>query len=219
MNMKDTFELNAQVRTDTGKGASRRLRRTKDMPAIIYGGGAEAQMITLAHKDLVRHLENEAFYSHVLTMNLEGKAEKVILRDLQRHPVKPVVLHADFLRVDNKTRLHMNVPLHFINEDTSIGVKQQGGLVAHLATDVEVSCLAQDLPEYIEVDLAELQVGESIHLSQINVPKGVDLLALSQGTDHDLAIVSINKPRGVAEEEEETPVAAEAEGDTGESAE
>jgi large subunit ribosomal protein L25 len=175
-------------------------------------------MITLAHKDLVRHLENEAFYSHVLTMNLEGKAEKVILRDLQRHPVKPVVLHADFLRVDNKTRLHMNVPLHFINEDTSIGVKQQGGLVAHLASDVEVSCLAQDLPEYIEVDLAELQVGESIHLSQIKVPEGVELLALSQGAGHDLAIVSINMPRGVAEEEQPTET-AEPEGDTGESAE
>ncbi len=213
--MKETFELNAEVRTDMGKGASRRLRRTEAMPAIIYGGGAEPQMISLAHKEMVHHLENEAFYSHVLTLNLDGKPEKVILRDLQRHPVKPILLHADFLRVDDKTRLHMNVPLHFINEDIAIGVKQEGGLVAHLASDVEISCLAKDLPEYLEVDLTDLQAGESIHLSQIKVPEGVELVALSHGTEYDLAIVSINKPRGGGEEEAE----AEAPAEGGESAE
>ncbi len=217
--MKETFELNAQVRTDMGKGASRRLRRTGAMPAIIYGGDGEAQMITMAHKDLAHHLENEAFYSHVLTLDLDGKAEKVILRDLQRHPVKPVILHADFLRVDNKTRLSMNVPLHFINEDTAIGVKQDGGIVSHLATDVEVSCLAKDLPEYIEVDIINLSAGESIHLSEISVPEGVELMALSHGGGHDLAIVSINKPRGIEEEEEATAEAPEAEGEAGEPSE
>jgi len=210
--MKESFELSAEVRTDMGKGASRRLRRTETVPAIIYGGGSDPQMISLAHKEIKRHLENEAFYSHVLTLNLAGKPEKVILRDLQRHPYKPVILHADFLRVDNKTRLTMNVPLHFINEEVSVGVKQQGGLIAHLASDVEVSCLASDLPEFIEVDLIDLELGGSIHLSQLKLPKGVDVVALSHGPDHDLAIVSINKPRGASEE------SSEAEGEGAEAA-
>lgn len=200
--MKESFEINATVRTDMGKGASRRLRRTETVPAIIYGGDSDPQSISLTHNEIKHHLENEAFYSHVLTLNLEGKPEKVILRDLQRHPFKPVILHADFMRVDNKTQLTMNVPLHFINEENSIGVKQQGGLVAHLASDVEVACLASDLPEYLEVDLLNLELGESIHLSQIKMPKGVEVVALQHGEDHDLAIVSINKPRGISEEDE-----------------
>jgi large subunit ribosomal protein L25 len=219
MKMQETFKLNATVRTDMGKGASRRLRRTETVPAIIYGGGSDPQTISLAHNEIKHQLENEAFYSHVLTLDLEGKPEKVILRDLQRHPCKPVILHVDFLRVDDKTRLTMNVPLHFMNEDESVGVKQQGGLIAHLASDVEVSCLAKDLPEYIEVDLADLELGESIHLSQIKLPADVDLVALSHGADYDLAIVSINKPRGASEEEvseeAEAGAAPEATGEEG----
>ena len=209
--MKESFEINATVRTDMGKGASRRLRRTETVPAIIYGGDSDPQSISLTHNEIKHHLDNEAFYSHILTLNLEGKAEKVILRDLQRHPFKPVILHADFMRFDNKTKLTMNVPLHFINEETSIGVKQQGGLVAHLSSDVEVACLASDLPEYLEVDLADLELGESIHLSQIKMPKGVEVVALQHGEDHDLAIVSINKPRGISEDEDtEEEIAPEA---------
>ncbi len=215
--MKETFELNAEVRTDMGKGASRRLRRTQAVPAIIYGGSSEPQSITLSQNELLRHLDNEAFYSHVLSMNLAGKPEKVILRDLQRHPCKAVILHADFMRIDSKTVLSMNVPLHFINEETSVGVKVEGGLVGRLASDVEVSCLAKDLPEYIEVDLADLHVGESIHLSEIKVPAGVVLVALAHGDDaHDLAIVSINKPRAMTDDDEAaTATATETEADAG----
>ncbi len=208
--MKETFELNAEVRTDMGKGASRRLRRTQAVPAIVYGGSSEPQSITLSQNELFRHLDNEAFYSHVLSLNLEGKAESVVLRDLQRHPYKAVILHADFMRIDSKSVLNMNVPLHFINEEISVGVKTEGGIVGRLASDVEVSCLAKDLPEFIEVDLIDLHLGESIHLSEIKVPDGVELVALSHGSDHDLAIVSINKPRGVVESETEDEVEADA---------
>lgn len=207
--MQETFELKAEVRTDTGKGASRRLRHVNGVPAIIYGAGKEPQMITLAQNELAHHLENEAFYSHILKMKVDGKAEKVVLRDLQRHPSKAIILHADFLRIDEKIALKMHVPLHYINEDTAVGVKE-GGLVSHLSTDVEVSCLAKDLPEYIEVDVAELNIGDSIHLSQIQLPKGVEIVALTHGGDHDLAIVSIHKARGVAEEDEMVAESTEA---------
>jgi len=210
--MQETFELKAEVRTDTGKGASRRLRHANAVPAIIYGAGQEPQMIKMPQNELFHHLENEAFYSHILKMEVDGKTEKVVLRDLQRHPSKAIILHADFMRIDEKVALTMNVPLHFVNEDTAAGFKA-GGIISHLSTDVEVSCLAKDLPEYIEVDVAELEVGESIHLSQIQLPKGVDIVALSHGADHDLAIVSIHMPRGVAEEDvtESAEVAPEGE--------
>lgn len=210
--MKETFELKAEVRTDMGKGASRRLRRTQAVPAIIYGGSSEPQSITLAHNELIHHLENEAFYSHVLTMNVDGKTEQVVLRDLQRHPYKALILHADFMRIDNKSTLTMNVPLHFLNEDKAVGVKKDGGIVSRLMTELEVSCLAKDLPEYIEVDLIDLHVGDSIHLSEIKMPEGVELVALSHGDahDHDLAVVSIVKPRAAVEES-----ASEESGETG----
>ena len=200
--MKETFELKAEVRTDMGKGASRRLRRTQAVPAIIYGGSSEPQSITLAHNELMHHLENEAFYSHVLSLNVDGTTEQVVLRDLQRHPFKAIILHADFMRIDNKSTLTMNVPLHFLNEEKAAGVKNEGGIVSRLMTELEVSCLAKDLPEYIEIDLIDLNVGDSVHLSEVSVPEGVELVALSHGDDHDhdLAVVSIVKPRAVVEE-------------------
>jgi large subunit ribosomal protein L25 len=200
--MKQTFELKAEVRTDMGKGASRRLRRTQAVPAIIYGGSSEPQSITLAQNELLHHLDNEAFYSHVLTMNVNGKTEQVVLRDLQRHPYKAVILHADFMRIDNKSTLTMNVPLHFLNEETAVGVKKDGGIVSRLMNELEVSCLAKDLPEYIEIDLIDLHVGDSVHLSEVKMPEGVELVALSHGDehDHDQAVVSIVKPRAVVEE-------------------
>ena len=196
--MQETFELSAEVRTDQGKGASRRLRHANGIPAIVYGGASEPQTITLKQNELARHLENEAFYSHVLSLNIDGKAEKVVLRDLQRHPYKAIILHADFMRVDKNTVLHMNIPLHCINGDTSVGVKA-GGMVSHLATEVEVACLSGDLPEYLEVDLSDLNIGESIHLSQIPLPEGVEIVALTHG--NDLAVVNIHKPRGASEDE------------------
>ena len=157
-------------------------------------------MITVLHKDMVHHLDNEAFYSHVLTLHVDGNPQKVILRDLQRHPVKPVVMHADFLRVDEKSRLTMHVPLHFINEENAIGVKQQGGMVAHLASDVEISCLAKDLPEYIEVDLADLEAGESLHLSQIKVPEGVELVEVQLELGHAVPGLHVQLARSAFED-------------------
>jgi len=212
--MQESFELSAEVRTDQGKGASRRLRHANGVPAIIYGGNEEPQTITLKHNELAHHLENEAFYSHVLSLSVDGKAEKVILRDLQRHPSKVIIMHADFLRVDKSTVLNMNVPLHCINGDIAVGVKA-GGMVSHLSTEVEVSCLSGDLPEYLEVDLTDLDVGESIHLSQISLPKGVEIVALMHGADHDLAVVSIHKPRGISEDEEADEGAVDAPAEEG----
>ncbi|HEC29240.1 MAG TPA: 50S ribosomal protein L25/general stress protein Ctc [Gammaproteobacteria bacterium] len=198
--MQETFELTAEVRADKGKGASRRLRRENGVPAILYGGSAEPQSITLKQNELAHHLEHEAFYSHVLTISIDGKSEKAILRDLQRHPFKAIIMHVDFLRIDEKSHLRMNVPLHFISEEDAAGVKE-GGLVTHLSTDVEVSCLAKDLPEYIEIDLSDLEIGESIHLSQIKLPKGVEIVALTHGADHDLAVVSIHKAKVIVEDD------------------
>ena len=219
--MSVTFELNAEVRTDAGKGASRRLRHTGKIPAIIYGGGKDPVSLTMDHGKLAHALENEAFYSHILTINVDGKGEKAVLRDLQRHPSKPTVMHADFQRVSETEKIHMNVPLHFTNEDIAVGVKDEGGLISHNATDVEVSCLAKDLPEYLTVDVAGLELGNSLHLSDIALPEGVELIQLSH--DHDLAVVTIHKPRAAAVEEEvvaeEGEAAAEGEGEGEEAAE
>jgi large subunit ribosomal protein L25 len=199
----ENFELIAEVRTDMGKGASRRLRHTNKIPAIMYGGGKDPLPMTLVHHELLKHLEHEAFYSHILTIKVDGKSEKVVLRDLQRHPSKPYVMHADFLRVSETEKLRMHVPLHFINEDIAVGVKQEGGVISHNFNDVEVSCLAKNLPEFIEVDLAELKLGESLHLSQIKLPAGVELVELSHGESHDHAVAGIHKSRGSSVVEDE----------------
>ena len=194
------FALNAEVRSDLGKGASRRLRRNESLvPAVIYGGEKPAQSISLLAKDLAKLLENEAAFSHVLTLNVAGANESVVIKALQRHPAKGFVLHADFVRVVAGQKLSAHVPLHFINEATSVGVKQQGGEVSHTITEVEVSCQPQDLPEFIEVDLAKVEVGQIVHLSDIKLPKGVELVALAHG--NDLAVANIHASR-VAKDEE-----------------
>ena len=188
------FALNAEVRSDLGKGASRRLRRNESLvPAVIYGGEKPAQSISLLAKDLAKLLENEAAFSHVLTLNVAGVNESVVIKALQRHPAKGFVLHADFVRVVAGQKLSAHVPLHFINEATSVGVKQQGGEVSHTITEVEVSCQPQDLPEFIEVDLAKVEVGQIVHLSDIKLPKGVELVALAHG--NDLAVANIHASR------------------------
>ena len=200
--MSEDFVLDAQARDDLGKGASRRLRRLEGLvPGIVYGGSKNPVNISINHKDLVKHLENEAFYSHIISLNIAGKAEDVILKDLQRHPSKTQVLHADFLRVSKSTKLHTNVPLHFVNEATSKGVKLQGGKVVHNLVQLEVSCLPANLPEFIEVDLGEMEVGQILHISDLKLPKGVTSVALSHGADHDLAVVTMLKPKGGADEE------------------
>ena len=188
------FALNAEARSDLGKGASRRLRRNESLvPAVIYGGEKPAQSISLLAKDLAKLLENEAAFSHVLTLNVAGTNESVVIKALQRHPAKGFVLHADFVRVVAGQKLSAHVPLHFINEATSVGVKQQGGEVSHTISEVEVSCQPQDLPEFIEVDLAKVEVGQIVHLSDIKLPKGVELVALAHG--NDLAVANIHASR------------------------
>ncbi|MFP4160749.1 MAG: 50S ribosomal protein L25/general stress protein Ctc [Ectothiorhodospira sp.] len=197
------FEFEAEPRVEQGKGASRRLRREGRMPAIIYGGGKEPRSITLSHKDVWQSQEHEAFYSHILTIRIDGQSERAILRDLQRHPYRPWVLHMDLQRVNESEALRVHVPLHFLNEETCVGVKKGGGMLSHQSVEVEVECLPRDLPEYIEVDVGDMKVGDSIHLSQLSVPQGVTLTALAQGEDHDLPVVSVLKTRGMSTDDDE----------------
>ena len=212
--MSDQFELQAEEREDLGKGASRRLRRLADhVPAIIYGGDKDPQPLTLVRKDLEKALENEAFYSHVLTINVGKEAQKAILKDLQRHPARNSVMHADFMRVNESKPIKVHVPIHFVNEAKSYGVKTQGGIVQHQETDIEVQCLPKDIPEYIEVDMLKVEVGQIIHLSDVVLPEGVSSVALGLGEDHDLAIASIVAPRGGSESEEEAGEVGEADTD------
>ena len=208
--MAISFELNAEPRTDTGKGASRRLRHAGKVPAILYGAGKDPESLSLLHNELLRNLEHEAFYSHILSVKMDGNETQAILRDIQRHPSRPVVLHVDLQRVNMAEKLKTHVPLHFKGEDASPGVKA-GGLVSHELIDVLVECLPRDLPEYIEVDISGMEIGESIHLSGLAVPAGVTLLELARGEGHDLAVVTIHAKRGAEE-----AAASPAEGESGE---
>ena len=196
------FALNAEARSDLGKGASRRLRRNVAMvPAVIYGGEKAPQSISLLAKELAKLLENEAAFSHILTLNVAGSKESVLIKALQRHPAKGFVLHADFVRVVAGQKLTALVPLHFLNEETAVGVKQGGGIVSHTVSEVEVTCLPKDLPEFIEVDLAKVELGQTVHLSDLKLAKGIELVALAHG--NDLAVANIHAPR-VAKEEDES---------------
>ncbi|KAA1173331.1 50S ribosomal protein L25/general stress protein Ctc [Marinobacter salinexigens] len=202
--MSQEFVIEAFPRDDQGRGASRRLRREeKKIPAIIYGGNAEATPIAIWHNELKKALENEAFFSHILTIELGGKKETVILKDLQRHPYKPLISHADFQRVDKDHDIHVNVPLHFLNEETAPAVKTHGGVVSHQMTEVEVVCRPQDLPEFLEIDLTDIEMDQVVHLSDIKLPEGVRIAALQQGEDHDLPVLAIHKPKGAKGDEAE----------------
>jgi large subunit ribosomal protein L25 len=206
-----TFEINAEPRESVGKGASRRLRKTGKVPGIVYGTNKEATMITVDQNSLGHQLEEEAFYSHILTLNIGKKSEQVVLKDLQRHPYKRLIQHIDFLRVDAKEKINMRIPLHFINEATCVGVKTGGGVVSHIMTDVEISCLPKDLPEYIEVDLEEVNLGETIHLSDLVLPEGVDNYALLHGGDESQPVASVHLQKVQVEVDElEAAEAAEA---------
>jgi large subunit ribosomal protein L25 len=215
--MATSFELNAEPRADTGKGASRRLRRTGKIPAIMYGGNKDPESLTLHHNEVIRNLEHEAFYSHILTIKVGGTETRAVMRDLQRHPSKPFVQHMDLQRVSESEKIRMHVPLHFMGEETAPGVKA-GGMVSHEIIEVEVECLPKDLPEYIEVDVSGLNVGDSLHLSDLVMPAGATLLELARGEGHDLGVVSIHAKRGAEEIEEEAAPEAAAEGgeETGE---
>ncbi|WP_265947271.1 50S ribosomal protein L25/general stress protein Ctc [Dechloromonas sp. A34] len=201
-----TFELIAQARTLQGTGASRRLRRAGNVPGIVYGGEAAPQSIEVEHNDLLLKLKKEAFHSTIITLVLDGKKQAVLLRDTQVHAYKPLVLHVDFQRVDATHELHVKVPLHFVNEEVAPGVKLNGGLVNHVTTEVDVQCLAKDLPEFIEVDLSALKIGDSIHLSQLKLPKGVKLV---HHTADDSVVVGIVGKGGSSEEAAEGEAAAE----------
>jgi large subunit ribosomal protein L25 len=192
------FELVAEPRQEQGKGASRRLRHAGKVPAIIYGGGKDPQSITLDHNALLRHLEHEAFYSHLLTVKVGGEESRAVLRDLHRHPSKPRILHLDLQRVSPMEKIRMRVPLHFTGADIAPGVKQGGGIVSHLMNDLEIVCLGKDLPEYITVDLTETELNETIHLADLKLPQGV---ALGHGADRKRPVASIHLPRVIVEPE------------------
>jgi large subunit ribosomal protein L25 len=196
--MSNVFEFIAESRSQSGSSAARAVRRVGKVPGVIYGGHAEPKLLTLNHNDVVKHLEHEAVYSHVLDVKVDGKTQKAILKGVQRHPARFQILHLDFLRVSMNEAIKVHVPLHFINESTSIGGKK-GGIAAHAMVDIEVSCLPGDLPEYIEVDLAKLDVGETFHLSNLVLPKGVDVALLHMGPEHDLPVVSMMAPKAAVE--------------------
>ena len=201
--MKTSFELVAEFREDQGKGASRRLRRAGKVPAILYGGHLDPHALSLDHEKIVLMLDNERFYSTILSLRVGDQNQAAVLKDVQRHPFKNAVLHVDFQRVDENEKIRISIPLHFKGEAVAPGVKSQGGIVSHMRTEVEVACLPKDLPEYIEVDLSGLSINESIHLSQLKVPPEVQLVELLK---EDAAVVAIHSPRT----EEPEPVAAAA---------
>lgn len=190
--MKNQF--NATLRTVQGTGASRRLRRDGKVPAIVYGAGKDVSVIELDHNEIFHALRHETFHASVLTMNLGSVEEKVLLRDYQMHPFRQLVLHVDFQRVDQNQKIHMKVPLHFVNADLAPGVKLTGSTVNHVMTEADVTCLPNDLPEFIEVDLENLAAGHSIHMSEVKLPAGVEFVQLAHGDDAVLA--TIPTPRG-----------------------
>lgn len=198
--MANVFEFVAEARSATGSSAAKVVRRQGKVPAVIYGGDLAPQMVTLDHNELLKQLAHEAVYSHVLDVQVDGRAEKAVLKHIQRHPAKPQILHVDFLRVSAGHKVKLHVPLHFINEDTSVGVKK-GGIVTHAMTDVEVLCDPSKLPEFIAVDMAKVDVGAAVHLSDLVLPEGVEIPELHLGAGHDQSVVQIVMPRSAADSE------------------
>ena len=208
--MSDIIELTAELRTTVGKGASRRLRRLEGkVPAIIYGGEGEAVMLSLSSNELSKAMQVEAFYSQVLNVSIDGKSEQAVVRDLQRNPADERVQHVDFQRVRANVAITVSVPLHFINEESCVGVKMQGGTLTRTLTEVEVSCLPASLPEYIEVDMAEVESGTSVHLSDLNIGEGVTIIALTLGEDRDIPVASVTAKRGGGAGDDEDASATE----------
>jgi large subunit ribosomal protein L25 len=201
------FELDAAVRIDIGKGASRRLRHANKVPAIIYGAGQAPVSLTLDHNKVSHALSHESFYSHILNLKIDSQGEQVILKAVQRDPAHPRINHIDFLRVRADQKLTMHVPLHFIGDEEAPGLGE-GGVVYHAISDVEISCLPANLPEFIEVHTSAMKLDETLHLSDLKLPEGVELVAFSHGVEgHDLPVVSIHKPRIIEEEVVEAPAA------------
>jgi large subunit ribosomal protein L25 len=205
--MTDLLTLEAEVRTDLGKGASRRLRHANKVPAILYGENEEPISLTLEHKNVFRAQQEEAFYTQVLTLNIAGKPVECLIKDMQRHPFKQVVMHLDFLRIDPNHVVHSNAAIHFINEDEAA---KTGANISHHMNEIAITCLPKDLPEFIEIDLAGLELGQTLHLSDVTLPAGVTSDELAKGEDHDLAVVSANAPKAAkVVNDEEAPAAEE----------
>lgn len=199
--MAGSFVFDAEVRAELGRGHSRRLRQAGKVPVVLYGGGADPVGLVLDHNKVLKALEHEATYSHILTLRFGDKEETAILKDLQRHPSRPVILHMDFLRVSESQKIRVHVPLHFLNQDSSVGAKK-GGVVTHNLVDIEVVCLPAHLPEFIEVDLAKVDVGQSVHLSELKLPPGVQIVELMHGADHDQVVAAIQAGRVAGESAE-----------------
>jgi len=220
--MNDDFDLIAEIREDQGKGASRRLRHEGKVPAILYGGGRPPRALAFDHNRVIQQLDNESFYSSILNIKVRDKSQAAILKDVQRHPSKAQIMHLDFQRIVEDEEIKMLVPIHFLGEDVAIGVKQGGGKVQHHMTEVEVVCLPRHLPEYLDLDVAELGLDEILKLSDIPLPEGVTIPALAQGEEADRAVVSIHVIKEVIIEEEiegeegaEVPVVGEEPADAG----
>lgn len=203
-----SISINAVKRDVKGTGASRRTRRAGNVPGVVYGGGKDAVNLEMNYKELFLQFRHEAFHASILDLILDGKKESVLLRDYQMHPVRNTIQHIDFQRVSATEKIHVKVPFHYINADIAPGVKLGGGIVAHILTEAEVSCLPKDLPEFVEVDLAGLEMGNSVHLSQITLAKGVEFVALAHG--NDAAVAAIAKTRGGVSEDEAADAAVAA---------
>ena len=210
--MSSVFEFDAVSRESAGTGGAKAIRRKGNIPAVVYGGSAEPELVELSHNEVSKKLANEAVYSHVLQLNVGGKVQNAILKGMQRHPAKDTIIHMDFMRISMNEKIKVHVPLHFINEETSLGVKA-GGVVTHSMVEIEVACLPGDLPEYMEVDLADIDIGGSVHLSDIVAPKGVEILALMHGEEHNLPVAQVMKVRGPAEDEDDVDADVATDGD------
>ena len=201
--MRTSFEVAADSRNTQGKGASRRLRRSGKVPAILYGGKGEAQNITLDQQNLMTLVDKEKFYSSIITLKIDGKTQPALVKDVQMHPARNAVVHVDLQRVLEDQPIRLNLPIHFLNEATAPGVKTQGGTVSHLRTDIEIACLPKDLPEALELDVGGMSIGDSVYLSELKLPEGVSIPELAHG--RDAPVVAIHAPR--AQEEPEAVVA------------
>jgi len=201
VNVKTVFELSVEPRPQIGRTSSRRLRKAGKVPAIMYGGGEAPESMVLDHNTLVHQMDREAFFTSILTLKIGAKSQQVVVKDVQRHPVRPLIMHLDFQRIREDEEITLSVPVHFLNEANAKGVKDQGGVVDHLLTEVEVECLPRYLPEYLEIDVTNLELNQIYHLSDIKLPEGVSLVALKHGDDRP--VVAVNLPR---EEEVEAPV-------------
>lgn len=213
MSSKAIYEIDAELRDVQGKGASRRLRRTESkVPGILYGGGEDPTLISLNHLKVLHALEHDTFYSHILTIKLEGKKQQAVLKDVQRHPFKKAIAHMDFMRVKPTDYITMRIPIHFKGGEEAPGVKDSAGVITHHMSDLEIRCQVKDLPESIELDISMMKLDDSFHLSDLKLPKGSQSVALMHGKEHDHPVISIHLPRALVEEET-APVVTEEEGE------